>query len=88
MTTLTELLEQDKTYDWGQNKAALTEVAKTITKDHGDKGGYFIARSVTTMTLCGPRRCSSIIFGVFNSHWVIWKLTQSRSLIREGINQK
>jgi len=37
MAELQELLENVKTYDWGQSRLALTEVSETIKKSHGNK---------------------------------------------------
>jgi HEAT repeat protein len=37
MANLQEVLDKVKTYDWGQSRLALTEVAETIKKAHGNK---------------------------------------------------
>ena len=37
MAELQELLDQVKTYDWGQSRAALTELNEVIKKAHGNK---------------------------------------------------
>ena len=38
MAELQELLDKAKTYDWGQSRAALTELSEVIKKAHGNKG--------------------------------------------------
>ena len=37
MEELLQLLEKIKTYDWGQSRAALTEITEAIKKAHGNK---------------------------------------------------